>query len=463
MDNDETKGRKDDNGQAIHVQHTPVTSECNQGMVNTTKEKGNPGGSVLTKKQRGRFKKLRKRALEVKEGCPVSGLVAKSDYDEWTGLLGAAPGDGSTNSVDNPVVRPRKKQRRNGDKDAKGACGGDESDGRTLQHQKADASDHRDILAALAAVLTGREASTNETSAASSQSQSFTTLIPPWATLHNPLSLKTLVVVELRVDADPKEDLSSVVRKIPIVNKLMTSAAPIRSKCQVFPVATRWFQGQTPKEATDSLLYSPHPKAMSNKSDKKTGGSIPASMLRLLMTETDLRQNRFPHLPEENESGDTGQTKPSLSQDVAKSLSAFATPSAPLPPLDLSRTVIKGIGIDIGTNKSYKYVSTSTLSALQQDGASTGMVFATPGPIPNRECYGLDCEMVQTTKGSALARVTLIRLTAVTDTDVRHDVVLDELVKPYDKVTDYLTRKWNSCVGCRWFYLAFLLFSLFLS
>ncbi|CAM9021949.1 unnamed protein product [Wickerhamomyces anomalus] len=49
-----------------------------------------------------------------------------------------------------------------------------------------------------------------------------------------------------------------------------------------------------------------------------------------------------------------------------------------------------------------------------------------------RSYYTLDCEMVQTRKGRKVGRVSLI--------DFEGDVVLDEYVKPYAYITNYLTR-----------------------
>lgn len=55
--------------------------------------------------------------------------------------------------------------------------------------------------------------------------------------------------------------------------------------------------------------------------------------------------------------------------------------------------------------------------------------------IPDHEeqrVFGLDCEMCVTTMGKEVTRVTLVE-------SVNRDVVLDELVKPYNEIIDYVT------------------------
>merc|ERR1719491_2633973 len=54
-------------------------------------------------------------------------------------------------------------------------------------------------------------------------------------------------------------------------------------------------------------------------------------------------------------------------------------------------------------------------------------------------CFALDCEMVQTSIGHELARVTLLLFSPSTDDKERYEVVIDELVKPRRPVLNYLT------------------------
>ncbi|CAM9125259.1 unnamed protein product, partial [Phaeothamnion confervicola] len=62
--------------------------------------------------------------------------------------------------------------------------------------------------------------------------------------------------------------------------------------------------------------------------------------------------------------------------------------------------------------------------------SSAGPAASTPGG----RLLGLDCEMVQTAKGFELARATLV--------DERRHVLLDEHVRPMNRVTDHMT-KWS--------------------
>mmetsp|Transcript_4402 Transcript_4402/g.12707 ORF Transcript_4402/g.12707 Transcript_4402/m.12707 type:complete len:411 (+) Transcript_4402:305-1537(+) len=61
------------------------------------------------------------------------------------------------------------------------------------------------------------------------------------------------------------------------------------------------------------------------------------------------------------------------------------------------------------------------------------------GGVDNR-IFGMDCEMVKTSVGSELARLTLVQYDSFHDGKLTTTTIMDELVKPYNPVLDYLTR-----------------------
>jgi DNA polymerase III epsilon subunit-like protein len=93
-------------------------------------------------------------------------------------------------------------------------------------------------------------------------------------------------------------------------------------------------------------------------------------------------------------------------------------------PLDEAKEVLKSYEVETENENVNLFVATT-----RQE--NPGRVFA------------LDCEMVQTAQGSELARITLILLTGVgqqVEDQVSYKVMLDELVKPYGSILDYVTK-----------------------
>ena len=218
---------------------------------------------TLTKKQRGRHKKLRKLAVEEKEGCETTGISTNADWKEFVGL------DSSASLTARPAVRQRR---------------------RRLERQNAEGSHHRDLIYQ---VLHRTNHSKKRANIEIGNS------IPSWATLHNVAAVESLVVIELQLKLKVGTNWESTLEKLPIL------------KTGALPVATRWFQGPRPKSMTDALMYlAPSSPSESSKKRKIKDGSdnVHASFADLLnpliLTTKERRKEGFPM---ENEIRDLAQ------------------------------------------------------------------------------------------------------------------------------------------------------------
>jgi DNA polymerase III epsilon subunit-like protein len=91
------------------------------------------------------------------------------------------------------------------------------------------------------------------------------------------------------------------------------------------------------------------------------------------------------------------------------------------------------------SNELAPFVKPSTFMSVSSWSSYTGSTWHVP------RIFALDCEMVQTTAGRELARITLVRVVNFNhnsdkDKQVETKVVWDEIVRPRHRVVDYLTQ-----------------------
>lgn len=340
---------------------------------------------MLTKKQRGRLKKLRKRIQEVKES-EKSGLTSLSDWSEWQELQKA--------EEDSPTVGPSVRLR-------KSPSGGNNG------WQKAQGADSRDILWNFAQHLSRPRKRKREVPPA--------TGIPSWCTLHNPCTVQSVAVIELHLDSSPC-NWEEMKKLIPVLSLLG------HKDKVVLPIETRWFQGPMPKSPSDVLMY-----ASRSKHVKEAQISNANALEESISTEGLLQH--VVGLLQELVLTDKLRTSQGFPRALRKG-SLFAngglrrkTLATVLIPLDEAKEVVQ----------SYK------VETKNEDG---NLFVATAGQENPGRVFALDCEMVQTAQGSELARITLILLTEVgqhVEDQVSYMVMLDELVKPYTPILDYVT------------------------
>jgi len=355
---------------------------------------------ALTKKQRGRLKKLRKRVLEVKQGSETSGITSPSDWLEWQELHAATANDDKAIAV-GPSVRLRKGKQ-------------------SQEWKRAEGSDIRDVLWNMASHLSAP-------SHKRKREEAFTPRIPPWCTLHNPCAAQSVAVVELCLNDECTWD--EIQKHLFVLSKLL--AGQYKSKVAL-PILTQWFQGNQPKSITEVLLYASPSKA----SKAKTSSS-------------------------QSKVADGGEPNEDLLKNVVGSLQELALPlkerkkeGFPIVVGDAERKMVDRSSNGLTNAISSESLLTDLKEAKQivqkcsvtiKDGAEGEEVFvatAKTGHAESPRVFAVDCEMVKTEKGAELARITLLQLTGVgqsADGDVSYSVVMEEFVKPHDPVLDYVT------------------------
>ncbi|KAL7563313.1 hypothetical protein ACA910_016671 [Epithemia clementina (nom. ined.)] len=331
-------------------------------------------GGGLSKEEKGRYKKLRKRLHNVATHQHVSGFILVDDCREWDELV-------RRSSLDSPpVAAPQFLWRRGSVKD-----------------RWTEGSHHRDVLfSLLLPSLTTNEARTATTSGELSQTStqqassvmasgagkkrarqepspkdamSKFKAIPSWLSFHNPASVASVVVVELHCSA--QDQMQSMLNK---VKEHLASAD--RS---FLATPTRWFSGgHQVKCISDALLFA-SPKPDKQKQSKST--------------KID-----------------------SLAQLVDK-MRTFV----------LSSDELLKANYPVGKENDDDWVSSP--KTINSEATSPKL-------------FALDCEMVETTVGRALARFTLVEAVGfdASQQKLTTQVVLDTLVQPQHRVTDYLTQ-----------------------
>ena len=363
-------------------------------MMNTDKIAVAP--PFMNKKQRGRLKKLRKRVQEVKEGCDTSGLTTTDDLNELMEL------DPSLKI--GPSVRIR----------SKSSYGG--------AYQRADGVDHRSIICQILQ-------RTNQTK--KRVREDLTAPIPPWTTLHNPVATKSLAVIEIQWETTP-ENWIELTDKLPVFHELI---AKKHNKYCAVPVETRWFQGSHAQSISDTLMYIPRSQKIliKNKKDKKRDRkdtkspleTLPPLLAALTLKRCQLAKEGYPLADEQKMTSDPQSFKAlqtMIVDDLFLPTSISAQDAAKI--VEKRQVPIEALNRRTETTDRHPFIQTVPIQ-----GQDLPSVFA------------LDCEMVITSVGQELARVTLIELQDIDAATfkISHQVIMDELVKPNRPVLDYVT------------------------
>ena len=357
--------------------------------------------SALSKKQKGRLKKLRKRALEVKYGCETSGLSSLSEWTEWQELTLQQA------SSDTPVVGPSVRLRK-------------QPQQQQHQWQKADGCDHQYILwniLTIHALAAGQKRRRDQDTLTPAR-------LPPWCTLHNPSTTQSVAVIEVCLhDSCTWKEMQP---HLPLLSRLLDGQD--KTKVAV-PVETRWFQGNQPKSVSDVLLHAHRTKNNKEKNNLQSRvmdgtassedalQSVVENLQELVLPRKERKKEGFPIRMEnvERRMMDTDRNT-RRSDDIM------------LPNLQAAKEIVQKCSVPI-QNGDY---------SDQNFVATTETLHHSESP----RVFAVDCEMVKTVNGVELARITLLQLTGLgqtMDEDVSYSVVMDEFVKPYEPVLDYVT------------------------
>ena len=361
-----------------------------------TMEKENDGNKALSKKEKGRLKKLKGRATSAQgitnfeDALELRSLLAKMKYNSTL--------DASENSDYGPSILHVQHD----------SCKFQDP----LNWKQTEGSDHRHLIQS---ILFGKNETDQKDQSKKNKKRSredSNISIPSWARPHNTALAENITVIEFSISSGFEDGFcashlmpSYRMRRDKVFSddEQNTSEAPIHQKDEkeyiltklvaekrALPMRCRLFQGDRPRHATDILMYT-EPTDVHK---------------RRRTTLNTVQKNSF-------------ETTHDLYNDTL----------ARLKPLVLSAREMENENYPLmqSLKSDNNYVSTHISETQELPNKSTGV-------------YSIDCEMVQTSEDRELARITLLKFCPTIAEPEKYEVVLDELVKPRNPIKDYLTQ-----------------------
>eukprot|EP00980_Cylindrotheca_fusiformis_P031211 scaffold25998_cov122-Cylindrotheca_fusiformis.AAC.4 len=346
--------------------------------------------TALPKKDRKKLKKLRNRVFKVQNEGERSGLLTAQEFAEFELL------EPNNISPVGPAIRKRLRK----------------------DNIKVEGAHHRDLLAWLMKqVLYPTQSNGGKSKKRPRRSQREASIqtasIPSWASVHNPGMLKSITVLDIQVS----DDLS-------FYTNAFESFLDSDPKLHHIKVATKWFQGPAPRSVSDSMLYFADKRSKKGESD-----SCPASREELVGKLEDLVLNACEW---EKEGYPTPTSKLGGILGSADRAAAIVQASDNIDLSAISLDDAKALVVKLG------------MRVKDQDDADTTPYVASISTKPLGEhrprVFGMDCEMVRSSVGPELARITLVEFEDFQEDAMSSTTVMDSLVKPDRTVIDYLTR-----------------------
>jgi DNA polymerase III epsilon subunit-like protein len=388
--------------------------------------------AISSKKQRGRYKKLSKRASRINSKCELSGICHEDDWNELSSYR--HPQDVSSIGDTRSKLLPSGPSIiwRNG-----------------KVMDRVNGEDHRDILQVLLSSTTG---STPPMSTSSKKRKGcdvpdgvYTAKkkIPHWATLHNPVAAEHIGIIEVHL---PNK---TVLRSLKEVLLLST----VTNLNNVWHAETKWFSSSAasasdyhePQSISRAIMYVPVENKVVETRDQST--TAPATVNDV----TDLFRLLSQFCLTQNESVRAGYP----SRDESTTPTRERKPTFPnnriIPselPVEAAKELIQNHTIETSACNDARQFSVpfvshhaSDVPQWENDRIDEAVQRPAAGKI-----FAVDCEMVETTAGTELARVTLVELQSFTRLGQQHDaehlepmLLWDCLVRPRHPVVNYLT------------------------
>jgi DNA polymerase III epsilon subunit-like protein len=339
----------------------------------------------LDKKDKRRFKKLKKRVQQQQAETDKSGLLTRLDWMEYQRL--ETPKNLRTIG---PSLKMRKR-----------------NSNPTTVNKVVEGAHHRDLLACLLQELNPK--SNRNSKKRSRDEDLLNPSLPAWATFHNPGAFEHAVVLEVHVP-----DLLACCNKVQSVLQDQTS---------YLALPTNWFQGSNiPRSISDSLLYfvSSQKTQRSEQSGPPSKKGVLDELQNLTLAKYEWDREGYPNVAKEN-AGESGDSIVDSFHETIRQPDSFA--------IDEAKVLVQRLGVRVENQNeedTQPYVLTRSIRPDED-------------VLPAR-VFGIDCEMVQTSVGSELARITVVEFQDCVKDKVTTKTILDALVKPYNTVKDYRTQ-----------------------
>jgi RNA exonuclease 1 len=352
----------------------------------TLMDEDTPNAPSLDKKDRRRFKKLQKRVQQQLAETDKSGILTRLDWMEYQRL--ETPENLRTIG---PSLKMRKR-----------------NSNPTTVNKVVEGAHHRDLLACLLQELNPK--STRNSKKRSRGEDLLNPSLPAWATFHNPGALEHVVVLEVHVP-----DLLTCCTKIQSV---------LQGRTSYLALPTKWFQGSNiPRSISDSLLYfvASQNTQRSEQSGTPTKKEILDELQSLTLAKDEWAREGYPNNIAKENPGESGDSIVDSFHETIRQPDSFS--------IDEAKALVQRLGVRVESQNeedTQPYVLTRSIRPNEDI-------------LPAR-VFGIDCEMVQTSLGSELARITVVEFQDFVKDKVTTKTIMDALVKPYNTVKDHLTQ-----------------------
>lgn len=381
----------------------------------------------FSKKDRRKLRKLRKRATQVLVESERSGLLTKAEHEEYQQLMQLEKEDRESHSTNETKSETTKSQEPTANASIPPARPLINLRKKCSDIKKVEGATHRDLLCwLLQQKFDTSKQQQSRKRGRDGESKEAPIAIPHWASIHNPGACEQVAVLELHL-LDEKLDAC---RQFLESCRDETNANNTKLPNAQVGVATKWFQEHMPKSMSETLLYFSNVKREPKKKKPEEESNFPSKqefiqrLENMLLSSKDMEEQGYPvRLPRSEETADRMEVDNTLSRTGTIQCSD----SMPL-------------------EKANEYVASVGVRVESQNEDDKSLFISTPDIAEKENCpvrvLALDCEMVLTTVGSELARVTIVEFDEFVGpkTSSKTTVLIDCLVRPENRIVDYLTK-----------------------